>query len=669
VLTTHGDDRSDPWYWLRDRDDPDVVAYLEAENSYTEEVMASTERLQQKLYEEIRARIQESDTSAPAPDGDFVYYSRTVEGLQYGIHCRRGRSDGAPETILLDENVLAEGHEFFSLGVSHVSLDHRLLAYSTDVEGDEAYVLRFRNLETGDDLPDEIPNTYYGGAWAPDNRTFFYTVLDDAKRPWQVWRHTLGTPVAGDALVHQEDDEAFHLSIDRTRSDAFLVMTAASMVTSESWILDAGDPSGAFRIVEPRRHDTEYQIEHHSGSFFVVTNAGGAVNFRLMAAPVSAPGQDNWREVIPHRDDVRLEAVEAFARHLAIYERAGGISRVRVMSLPSGDIHEVEQPEPVYTAAAGANLEFDTDVLRFHYTSLVTPHSAFDYHMKSRERSLVKRQPVLGGYDETRYVTERLWAPAADGTPVPISVLRRADALHAGPAATLLYGYGSYEVSIDPTFSSLRLSLVDRGVVFAIAHIRGGGEMGRQWYENGKFLTKGNTFGDFIACAEHLVREGYTAPDRLAIRGGSAGGMLMGAVVNARPELFRAVVAEVPFVDCLTTILDTSLPLTVIEWDEWGNPNDPEYYAYMKSYSPYDNVEPKEYPAMLVTAGLNDPRVSYWEPAKWVAKLRATKTDDNALLLKTEMGAGHMGPSGRYEVWRDEAFVYAFLLDELGITA
>ncbi len=666
VLSTHGDERSDPWHWLRERDDPAVIAYLEAENAYTRAVMAGTEPLQAQLFDEIRARIQETDTSAPAPDGGYFYYGRLVEGLQYGIHCRKRGSLDANEEVLLDENALADGHPFFALGVSDVSPDHRLLAYSTDVEGDEAYVLRFRDLTSGDDLPDEIPNTYYGAAWAIDNRTYFYTVLDDAKRPWQLWRHTLGTSPRDDVLVYEEDDEAFHLSVDRTRSDAYLVMTLSSMVTSEVWILEAHEPEGSFRLVEPRRQGVEYQVEHHDDTFFVVTNDGGAVNFKLMAAPVTAPGRSQWTEVIPHRVDVRLEDVDAFSRHLVLYERAG-VSRIRVMDLDTRDITEVDQPEPVYTATRGTNLSFDTTTLRFSYTSLVTPRSAFDYDMVTGERRLVKQQPVLGDYDPARYVTERLWAAAADGTSVPISVLRRRDALNGGPAPTLLYGYGSYEASIDPAFSSLRLSLVDRGLVFAIAHVRGGGEMGRQWYESGKFLHKRNTFDDFVACAEHLVAEGYTSPDRLAIRGGSAGGLLMGAVVNARPDLFRAVVAEVPFVDCLTTILDSSLPLTVIEWEEWGNPNDPTFYDYMKSYAPYDNVEPKGYPAMLVTAGLNDPRVSYWEPAKWVAKLRATKTDENTLLLKTEMGAGHMGPSGRYEIWRDEAFVYAFLLDQLEV--
>jgi oligopeptidase B len=670
-LEQHGDVRVDPWYWLRDRDDPEVIAYLEAENAHTEAVTADTAPLRDALYGEIVARIQETDLSVPARWGSYWYYSRTVEGLQYPIHCRRpGGPEGSDsdEQVLLDENVLADGHDFFALGALSISPDHRLAAYSTDFDGDEVFTMRVRDLATGADLDDEIPGVNYGATWALDNATIFYTVLNDAKRPWRLYRHGLGTPVDQDVLVHEEEDEAFYVGVSRTRSDAYLLLELSSMVTSETHVLPADDPTGGFAVVEPRRHGIEYEVDHHGDRFLIVTN-DDAENFRLVEAPVGSPGRAAWRDVVAHRSDVKLDSVDVFRDHLVLYERADAVRRIRVTDPSGQDAHTIEQPEAVSTAYPGENHEFDTSVLRFGYTSLVTPASVFDYDIASRQRTLLKQQPVLGGYDPADYETGRVWATAPDGTRVPVSYVQRRGVAHDGTAPTLLYGYGSYEVSRDPTFSSLRLSLLDRGVIFALAHVRGGGEMGRRWYEDGKFLHKQNTFTDFVACAEALVEQGFTSSDRLVARGGSAGGLLMGAVVNRRPDLFRAIVAEVPFVDVLTTILDESLPLTIIEWDEWGNPQDQEFYDYIKAYSPYDNVEPKDYPAMLVTAGLNDPRVSYWEPAKWVAKLRATKTDANPLLLKTEMGAGHMGPSGRYDAWKDEAFVFAFILDAVGITA
>jgi oligopeptidase B len=668
VLRAHGDERVDDWYWLRDRDDPETIAYLEAENAYTEAMTAHLEPLRKQLYDEIVARIQETDLSAPARRDDWWYYRRTVEGLQYAIHCRKRGSLEATEQVLVDENALAAGHEFFALGALEVSPDHRLLAYSTDYEGDEVYTLRVRDVETGEDLADEIPGTYYGVTWAMDNRTLFYTVLNDAKRPWRLYRHVLGTPAADDALVHQEDDEAFYVRIDRTRSDGWLVLALDSMVTSEAWVLRADEPAGTFRMVEPRRHGIEYSVDHHTSRFLIVTN-DDAENFRLVEAPVTSPGRDSWRDVVPHRPDVKLDGVDVFAHHLALYERADAVSRIRVLDPASGEIHAVEQPEAVSTATAGTNHEFDTTVLRFGYTSLVSPRAVIDYDIATGARTVVKEEPVLGGYDPSQYETGRLWATAPDDVQVPISYVKRRDVPRDGTAPALLYGYGSYEASRDPAFSSIRLSLLDRGFLFALAHVRGGGEMGRRWYEEGKLDRKRNTFTDFIACAEHLVAEGWTSPERLVIRGGSAGGLLMGAVINERPDLFRSVVAEVPFVDVVTTILDESLPLTVIEWDEWGNPNDPAIYEYMKGYAPYDNVAARDYPAMLVTAGLNDPRVGYWEPAKWVARMRATRTDDNPLLLKTEMGAGHMGPSGRYDAWRDEAFVLSFVLESVDMSS
>ena len=662
ILSLHGDERSDDWYWLRERDDPETTSYLEAENAYTDAMTAHTDELQAQLYEEMRGRIQETDESAPVLHGGYWYLHRTVEGLQYPIHCRRRGSSDGPEEVLLDENEAAEGHDYFRLGVLTISPDHSVLAYSSDTTGAERYTLRFRDPASGRDLPDEIPNTYYGLAWASDSKTVFYTRPDEAMRPYQLWRHVLGTDTGDDVCVYEESDERFFLSVHRTRSGAFVVLGLESMITSEARVLDASVPDGEFRLVEPRRQGVEYTLDHRGGRFYVVTN-DEAPNFRLMEAPVETPGRANWRELVPHRDDVRLLGVGAFANHLAIYERAEALRRIRVVDPDSAQGEALEQPEPVYAAFAGENPEFETEVLRFEYTSLVTPPTVIDYEVTTGRRTIRKQEPVLG-YEADGYVTERAWATAADGERIPLSLVYRRDRQAPGPA--LIVGYGSYEASSDPVFSPARVSLLDRGFLVAIAHVRGGGELGRGWYERGKLEHKRNTFTDFVAAAEHLVTDGWTTPQTLAARGGSAGGLLMGAAVNLRPDLFGAVVAEVPFVDVVTTMLDESLPLTVIEWEEWGNPNDRRFYEVMKAYSPYDNVEAKGYPPLLVTAGLNDSRVAYWEPAKWVAKLRATKTDSNPLLLRTRMGAGHAGPSGRYERWREDAFVFAFLVDTVG---
>jgi oligopeptidase B len=548
------------------------------------------------------------------------------------------------------------------------------LAYSTDVTGGERYALRFRELSTGNDLPDVVPDVYYGLAWANDNRTCFYTRPDAAMRPWQIWHHRLDTAADNDALVQQEDDDRFYASVGRTRTGRYVLISVGSKITSEVSFLDADEPEAAPQVVEPRRHGVEYDVEHHQSAehgdrFYVLTNDDGAENFKLMVTPVERSGRANWREVVPHREDVRLEDVDAFADQVVLSERADGLERIVVRRLADDAAHVIAMPDPVYSVGVGANLEFETPTLRFEYTSLVAPLSSYDYDFETRERTLLKRQQVPG-YDPDQYASHRLWATSHDGVRVPVSVVHRRGVALDGSAPALLYGYGAYEISIDPSFSVARVSLLDRGVVFAIAHVRGGGELGRHWYEDGKLERKPNTFKDFIASAEHLCAEQYSSPARLAARGGSAGGLTMGAVANMRPDLFRAIVAEVPFVDVLTTMLDETLPLTVTEWEEWGNPvTDPEIYKVMKSYSPYDNVEAKEYPAIAATAGLNDPRVQYWEPAKWVAKLRAMKTDENLLVLKTEMGAGHAGPSGRYDAWRDEAFVLAFLLDQLAATA
>jgi oligopeptidase B len=656
--------RVDNYFWLRNRSDPEVIAFLEAENRYTEEVMAPTKPLQENLYQEILGRIQETDVSVPVKRDDYFYYTRTEEGKAYSIQCRKRGSLEAPEEILLDANALAEGQKYFRLGNFAVSPDHRLLAYSTDLEGDETYTIQVKNLVTGELLPDRIANTYYTLEWANDNRTFFYTVLDETKRPYRAFRHELG--VEPDVLVYQEDDGRFSLGLGKTRSRRFVFIELASPLTSELRYLEAGDPRAEFRVMLPRRQDVEYDASHHGEYFYIRTN-DRAKNFRLMRTEVGDPSSENWHEVIPARAEVTIEGVDAFEDHLVIYERERGLETICIRDGMGGFSHYIDFPEPVYTVSAGGNAEYQTNLLRFNYTSLVTPTSVFDYNVRTRQRELKKQYEVRGGYDASQYQSERIFAKAPDGVEVPISLVYRRGFERNGSSPLLLYGYGAYGHSIDPRFSSDRLSLLDRGMIFAIAHIRGGAELGEVWHDQGKLLQKKNTFSDFIAGAEHLISERYTSPDRLAIMGGSAGGLLMGAVLNARPELFHAAIAKVPFVDTLNTMLDPSLPLTMSEYEEWGNPEDKEYYNYIRSYSPYDNVAPREYPTMLVTGGLNDPRVSYWEPAKWVAKLRELKKDSNVLLLKTNMGSGHFGPSGRYEGIKEVAFDYAFLLKSLGI--
>ncbi len=662
----HGDRRVDNYFWLRERDNPDVIAYLEAENRYTNAIMAHTKDLQQRLYQEMKARIEETDLTVPTKIDDYYYYTRTFEGKQYRVHCRKHGSLDAEEEILLDVNAMAKGHKYFEVGIFQISPNHNLLAYSVDTTGGESYTLYVKDLESGQLLPDQIDNVYYSVTWANDNKTLFYNILDHAKRPFQVYRHVLGTDPSKDRLIHHETDERFFVGISKTRSRAYLLLWMASQITSEAHYLDADQPMGEFALIQPRKQGVEYSIEHHEDSFYITTN-DDAINFRLVKAPVTAPGKKNWEEVIPHRSNVKIDGVDAFADYLAVYERDKGLRRLRIIDLQSGEHHYVAFPEPVYTFFAMGNEQFFTNILRFSYASLLTPRSVFDYNMQTRTRELKKQEEVLGGYDPLQYKSERICAVASDGTQIPISVVYRCGLVRNGENPALLTGYGSYGASREPYFSSNRLSLLDRGFVYAIAHVRGGGDMGRPWYEAGKLLNKMNTFTDFVACAEHLITQGYTSKDRLATIGGSAGGLLMGAVTNMRPDLFETVVAQVPFVDVLNTMLDPTIPLTVIEFEEWGNPNDSTYYEYMKRYSPYDNVSPQDYPNILVTAGLNDPRVQYWEPAKWVAKLRTTKTDSNRLLLKTNMGTGHGGASGRYDALREEAFEYAFVLDTLGI--
>ncbi|HWX09266.1 MAG TPA: S9 family peptidase [Gaiellaceae bacterium] len=664
ILEAHGDRRVDPYYWLRERDDPEVMRYLEAENSYADAVMAPTLPLQERLYREIVGRVQETDTSAPTLHKGWWTYTRTVEGLDYEIYCRRREKMDAPEEVLLDGNVLAKGHDYFDLGYVERSPDEKLLAYAVDTDGSERHELRFRDLATGGDLDDVIHGVYYGAAWSADSRTFFYVVPDASVRPYQVWRHVLGTPRKDDVLVLQEDDERFELSVETTKTERYVVITSSSQVTSELHLLPADQPEAQPRLIEARRHGIEYSIDHQGDRLLILTN-DGARNFRLMAAPLSSPARESWTEVVPERPGVRLNMTDVFAGHVVLGQRSDGLQRLEVLDCATGDLHVLDQPDPAYTAFPGSDPNYESGVMRFFYTSLTAPFSAVDYDMRTRERTLVKEQPVRGGYDRADYVSDRLWAMAPDGVQVPISLVYRRGLTRDGSSPALLNGYGAYELSSEPMFDPVRLGMLDRGFVFAIAHVRGGGEMGREWYEDGKFLHKTNTFSDFIACAERLIELGYTSPRRLAIRGRSAGGLLIGAVLNMRPELFACAVAQVPFVDVVTTMLDDKLPLTVNEYDEWGNPADADFYQYMKAYSPYDNVRPADYPAVLVTGGLNDPRVSYWEPAKWVAKLRSLNQGDRALLLKTEMGSGHSGPSGRYESWREEAFITAFVLDQV----
>ena len=669
ALEAHGHVRNDEYYWLRERENPEVIAHLEAENAYAEAVMAPTKGLQDNLYEEIVARIQPEDTTVPYRFGSYEYYTRFVEGGEYPIQCRRpldAGDDPEAEEILLDGNALAEGHEFFNLRGFEVSPGEDLLAFSTDTQGRRFYTLRFRDLGSGEFLPDEIPNVTGNIAWANDNRTVFYSKQDPETLRWhRVFRHVLGTDVSEDVLVYEEADETFNLGVGKTKSRELLVIASFQTLSSEYRILDADDPEGTFEVVEPRRVGHEYQIDHFGDWLYLVTNHE-AKNFRLMRAPVASPAQENWEEVLPHREDVFLTGIEVFQDHLVIQERQGGLIKLRVRPWSGEGEHYLDFGEPAYLAFVESNPELDTHVLRYGYMSMTTPRSTYDYDMNTRERTLLKRQPVLGDFDPENYVTERLHATARDGAQVPISIVYRKDFPKDGTRPLLLYGYGSYGNSLDATFNSPRLSLLDRGFAYAIAHIRGGQELGRDWYENGKLFNKMNTFTDFIDVGEYLVSEGYAAPDQLYAMGGSAGGLLMGAVINLRPDLFNGVVARVPFVDVITTMLDPDIPLTAGEWDEWGDPRNKDEYDYILSYSPYDNIEAKDYPHLMVTTGLHDSQVQYWEPAKWVARLRATKTDDHRLLLVTNMSAGHGGASGRFKRHRETARTYAFFLDLAG---
>ena len=682
MLVHHGDERTDDWYWLREREDPGVREYLEAENAFTEGALAHLAPLREQLFEEIRGRVQETDASAPNRHGEHEYFRRTREGLQYPVYCRRpSGTPGLPdstavagnppgEVVVLDENGLAGESGYFALGALSPSPDQHLLAYSTDYTGGERYELRFRDLDAGTDFDDVVPDTYYGVGWANDGETVLYTRPTTPCARGRCGATGSAHQRAPTSSCSKRTTSASTSSIDRTRSGKYLIVTAASKLTTEVWFVEADTPTAPLRVVTPRRDGVEYHVEHHESDldgdqFYVMTN-DDAENFKLMVTPTATPGHAALgRGLGPPRGHAARRH-RRVRRPSGALERADALEQIRVLELAHGTDHVVDMPDEVYSVGLGTNLEYNTTVVRIEYTSLVRPPSSFDYELDTRELTLVREQPVTG-YDRSSLETHREWATASDGTKIPISIVHRRDLVRDGQAPMLLYGYGAYEISIDPTFSTARLSLLDRGVVFAIAHVRGGGEGGRRWYEDGKLTHKRNSFTDFVASADHLIAQGYTQPDRLAARGGSAGGLLMGAVANLAPDRFAAIVAEVPFVDCLTTILDPALPLTVTEWEEWGNPlADPEIYAYMKTYSPYDNVTAMDYPAMLVTGGLHDPRVQYWEPAKWVARLRATKTDDHLVVLKTEMDSGHSGPSGRYDAWRDEAFVLSFVLEQIG---
>ena len=660
TLAAHGSERVDDWFWLRERDNPEVLAYLEAENAYTANVTEPTAVLQSTLFEEIRSHVQEDDVSAPLPWGPWLYFSRTAEGSEYAIHERAARTEPDERNVFLDQNLLAAGHDFFALGDLSVSPDHATVAYTFEFDGAELYSLRFRDIATGKDHDDEIEGVYYSLGWASDSRTIFYTRPDDAMRPFQIWRHALATPAAEDVCVFQEDDERYDIGVSRSRSGAYIFIGAQSRVTSECWYIDAESPIDAPTCIEARREGIEYDVEHQGDRFVVWSNEDEKTNFEIFTTPTSAPGRNSWTSLVAYEPAVRIAHVSAFAGFLLSYERTNGLERLRIIH-NDGRIGLIPMPDPVYTTWPSAMREFDTSTIRYEYSSLVRPRTLFEHDVMTGTSVVVKEQPVPN-YDRTLYSTVREWATAADGTNVPISLVFRTDTPLDGTAALYLYGYGSYEASMDPTFDAGVLPMLDRGWVYAIGHPRGGGEMGRAWYEDGKMLHKMNTFTDFIACADHLVAAKYCDGKRIVARGGSAGGLLMGAITNLRPDRWLGIVAEVPFVDVVSTMSDASIPLTVNEWEEWGNPSIEVEYRAMMEYSPYDNLDPNaQYPRLLVTGGLNDPRVQYWEPAKYVAKLRAISPATD-VLLKMEMGAGHRGPSGRYDAWRDEAFTLAWIL-------
>jgi len=663
VTEINGDKLVDNYFWLREKTNPAVIAHLEAENAYTDSVMKPTAGLQEKLYNEILSHIKQTDNSVPYRWGDYFYYTRTVEGQQYPIFCRKQGNLNAPEQVLLDLNEMAKGQKFMSVGSFAPSDDGNLLAFSTDNTGYRQYTLQVKNLKTGELMPEKIERVD-NVAWATDNKTLFYVTEDDVtKRNDKMFRHVLGADKY--ELLYNEKDELFDIGVSRSRDKAVILLGAYSKTSTEFQYIPANDPNATWKVILPRQADHEYDVDHRGDLFYIRTNKG-AKNFRVVTAPVSDPSEKNWKEFVAHRPAVKIDGIDLFADNAVLSEWENGLEQIEIVNFKNDQRHRIAFPEPVYSAGISSNREFNTPVVRYNYQSLSTPSSVFDYDMNSRKATLLKQTEVPGGFDKNNYKTERVFATAADGTKIPMSVVYRKTVKLDGSAPLLLYGYGSYGISIPPSFSAGRLALLDRGMVYVIAHIRGGGELGEPWRDAGRMMNKINTFTDFIACAEHLVNNKYTSKDRMAIQGGSAGGMLMGAVTNMRPDLFKAVIAQVPFVDVLNTMLDASLPLTTSEYIEWGNPNEKPAYDYMKKYSPYDNVHKANYPAMLVKVSLNDSQVPYWEGSKLVAKLRDYKTDNNPLLLKVNMGAGHGGASGRYDAIRETAFDYAFVLWQMG---
>lgn len=676
TMEIHGDTRVDDYYWMKLSDEqkesetPDtatqkVVKYLEAENGYTEKMMEHLTPFQDKLFEEIKGRIKETDMSVPYKDNGYYYITRYEEGQEYPIYSRKKGNLEAEEEIMLDVNELAKGFDYYNVAGRSVSSNNEILAYGVDNVSRRIYNIYFKDLKTGEMLSDEIPNTTGGVVWANDNKTVFYSQKDDALRSYKIFRHTLGTDSANDVEVFHEEDETYSAFVYKTKSKDFVVVGSYSTLSQEYRFIDANMPEGDFTVFQPRERGLEYSISHLEDQWFIRTNKDDAKNFKVMSTPVDMTGKENWKDVIAHRDDVLVEDIDLFKNYMVLSERIEGISKVRIIP-EGGESYYVDFGEAASSTGTSVNMDFDTDILRLNYTSMTTPTSTYDYNMKTKDSELLKRQEVVGGYDPALYKSERIMVPVRDGKKVPVSIVYRKDTKLDGEAPCLLYGYGSYGNSLDPYFSSVRLSLLDRGFVYAIAHIRGGEEMGRHWYEDGKLLKKKNTFNDFVDCGKYLVDKKYSAEDGLFAMGGSAGGLLMGAVINQAPEMWKGVVAAVPFVDVVTTMLDETIPLTTGEYDEWGNPNEEKYYTYIKSYSPYDNIEKKDYPAMLVTTGYFDSQVQYWEPAKWVAKLRANKTDTNPLMLKTNMSAGHGGASGRFQRFKEVAEEYAFMLDLAG---
>ena len=680
-MTEHGDTRVDNYYWMRlsdeqknapdstrDQQTKDVLDYLNAENAYTKSVLAHTDAFQVKLFEEMKGRIKETDQSVPVKDNGYWYYTRYEAGKDYAFNCRKKDSmEAGAEEVLVNGPALAAGHDYWALGGIDVSEDNTIVVYSEDVVSRRIYTASFRNIQTGEMLADKIEGIAGCPVWANDNKTLFYVKKDPTTlREFQIWKHTLGTPQANDVVVFEEKDEEFSCFVYKTKSKKYMVIGSNQTLSNEYRVLSADAPVGDFKVIQPRERNLEYSIDHFGDRFYITTNLE-AKNFRLMSCPETATTKENWQEVIAHRADVLLEGIEIFKDYLVVEERKNGLVQIRVIRWNDKSEYYVEFQDPTYSAGVGANPDFETEVLRYGYSSMTTPASTYDFNMTSKDRKLMKQQEVVGGHDPNQYSSERLYATATDGTLVPISLVYKKGTPLDGSAPTLLYAYGSYGANMDAGFSSARLSLLNRGFVYAIAHIRGGQEMGRHWYEDGKLLKKKNTFTDFINCAEHLIANSYTTNEKLFAMGGSAGGLLMGAICNMRPDLWRGVVNAVPFVDVITTMLDETIPLTTFEFDEWGNPKNKEYYDYMKSYSPYDNIEQKNYPNILVTSGYWDSQVQYWEPAKYVAKLRDYKADNNLLLFWCNMDAGHGGKSGRFEALKEVALEYAFMMDLVGI--